>query len=91
MATSAIRGIKFVGDSTWLSLFPLLSAIAAVVLLTKIPQGTEVLRSITDLHSQEGAWLPDGWGRFLAFFIGYAAWGGELVCEPSPPCQRLLR
>ena len=75
-------GLQYVADTVWVSIFPVLSTLVAPLVLTRLPQGQELLNTITDqqLEPFGGHWEERlHYGLFLAalFAWGLANWYGS--------------
>ena len=68
------RNLGYVLHSLRLCMFPLASALVAVVVLLGVPQGHETLRAIAAFGPDQQA-EPNELSRVVSFFFGYAAWG----------------
>ena len=76
------RNIEYVGRTVWVSIFSVASTLIAPILLTRLPQGQELLNTVTDdqLLPFNGHWegpLHNGWLLFALLAWALANWWGS--------------
>ncbi|WP_372525402.1 hypothetical protein [Piscinibacter sp.] len=70
------RDLKFLGHSVWLCAFPVLSVALALIVLIGLPQGEEVINTITFARLMRGlSGTQYDFGQFAVFELSFAAWG----------------
>ena len=80
-------GIQYVASSIWVSIFPVLSTLIAPILLTRLPQGQEILNTVTDdqLFPFQGRWEGPLHNSLLFFALMTWAlanwWGSRLLLQ----------
>lgn len=81
-STGFARNVEYVGRTIWVSIFSVASTLIAPVLLTHLPQGQELLNTVTDdqLLPFNGHWngpLHNGWLLFALLAWALANWWGS--------------
>jgi hypothetical protein len=70
------RNLKFLGHSLWLCAFPILSVALALLVLIGLPQGQEVINTITFERLVRGlSGTQYDFGQFAIFELALAVWG----------------
>lgn len=74
-ASLGARNFRYVADSVWLCFFPIASIVIALLILLGIPQGREVLDTVSDARLRDVFGHPYGLVHYLLFLSAFVAWG----------------